>query len=322
MDKEGFRDMLRDRKVPEDKLEPAIALAERFEAFLTDKPANADNAWAFSKVLIAEGNNSFENYVTLIRYCRFIKNDNMFIALMELVDGGEVAGNLYRMVGEKFGEELRDEIYAGAEVTPYGLPTPEKPATLHPVLERLQAKVGVQAGQDFLSACLRDLPDKYFSDEKRKFKKAADIDDFLKKRHQGFVRWLRSCQRQGQLFFVQEITDEVLAFVKDNQEIGGGRRDGNIIYETKIPYMTKQYLAEEDPTMKRYYACHCPWAREAVRRGNTRLVEDFCYCSGGFHKKPFEVIFGQPLKVEVLETVLKGDDRCRFAIHLPEEAIL
>jgi hypothetical protein len=321
MDKQGFRNMLQGQKLPKGKIEAAVALAERFEAFLTGKPTTAENAWAFSKILIAEGNNTRENYVALIRYCRFIKNDEMFTALMELVDGGDVSENLYRLVGEKFGGEVRDDIFAGIGVAPYGIPSPDKPAYMHPVIERLQAKVGEQASRDFLSACLRDLPDKYFLGEKRKYRKAKDIDEYLKKRHQGFVRWLRSCQRQGQLFFVQEITDEVLAFVKSDQEIGGGRREGNIIFETKVPYLTKQYLAEKDPTMKRYYACHCPWAREAVRRGDTQLVEDFCYCSAGFHKKPFEVAFGQPLKTEVLESVLRGDDRCRFAIYLPEEAI-
>jgi hypothetical protein len=185
----------------------------------------------------------------------------------------------------------------------------------------LQAKVGAQACRDFLSASLRDLPDRYFRGEKQKYQKAQDIAEYLKKRHQSFVERLKECQRQGQLFFVQEITDEVVVFVQEDLEIGGGRREGNIVYETKIPYMTKQYLAESNPTMKRYYACHCPWVREAIRRGDVRLFEDFCSCSGGFHKKPFEVIFGQTLKVDVLESVLKGDERCRFAIHLPEGAL-
>jgi predicted hydrocarbon binding protein len=52
-----------------------------------------------------------------------------------------------------------------------------------------------------------------------------------------------------------------------------------------------------------------------------RPAGTFCNCSAGFHKKPFEVAFGQPVKVEVLESVLLGGERCRFAIHLPEEAI-
>jgi hypothetical protein len=104
-------------------------------------------------------------------------------------------------------------------------------------------------------------------------------------------------------------------------EMGGGLRKGNVIYETKIPYLTKQFLAGTDPALKRYYYCHCPWVREAVKNRDVRLSEAFCNCSAGFHKKTFEVIFKQPLKADVLESIIKGDERCRFAIHLPEGAI-
>jgi predicted hydrocarbon binding protein len=53
-----------------------------------------------------------------------------------------------------------------------------------------------------------------------------------------------------------------------------------------------------------------------------KIKDTFCNCSAGFHKKTFEVIFEKTLKVDVLESILKGDDRCRFAIHLPDEAIV
>jgi hypothetical protein len=33
------------------------------------------------------------------------------------------------------------------------------------------------------------------------------------------------------------------------------------------------------------------------------------------------VIFRRPFQVEVLESVLRGDMRCRFAIRLPQEAV-
>ena len=322
MDEQGFRTILVNRNMPGDRLAPALALAARFDAFLMGKPATAETAWAFSKILIDEGSNTEENYITLLRYCRFIQNHDMYVAFMELVDGGEVSGNLYRKVGKQFGKQLRQEIFAGIGVTPYGTPTPEKPATLQPVIERLEAKIGLEACADFLSAGLRSLPTRYFLGERRKYKQAAGIDEYLRQRKEGFVAQLEACLREGRPFFAQEITQEVIDFVRNDPEMGGGRRAGNIIYETKIPYMTQKYLAETDPTLRRYYACHCPWAREAIQNGDVRPAETFCYCSGGFHKKTFEVIFNQPLKVEVLESALKGDDRCRFAIHLPSEARL
>lgn len=320
MDRQGFRDSLRQRGLVGEQIEASLAIAERFDAFVREpgRAPSADTAWAFSRLLIEEGGNTEEAYIALIRYCRFINENDMFVALLELVDGGEVAGNLHRMLAEAFGDELRDEVYASTGVPPYGTPTPEKPATLQPVIQRLEARVGHEACAAFLSACLRDLPDEAYLPEREKYRQAGGIDAYLCQAKEAFVAELEACYREGRLFFAQEITQDVLDFVRSDPEMGGGRREGAIVYETKIPYMTKQYLAATDPTLKRYYACHCPWARDAVKDGNGELAEVFCYCSGGFHKKALEVIFEQPLKVEVLESILKGDTRCRFAIHLPE----
>jgi predicted hydrocarbon binding protein len=44
----------------------------------------------------------------------------------------------------------------------------------------------------------------------------------------------------------------------------------------------------------------------------------WCDCSAGFEKTLFDNAFGESLEVEVLESVLDGSERCRFAIKLPE----
>ncbi len=318
MDRQAFRTYLISRNTPPDGVEASLALAERFETFLADQQPDAASAWAFSRLLIEADENTEENYIALIRYCYLIRNNDMYIALLELVDGGEVGGNFFRKVAEEFGEALQDEVFAGTGIAPYGTPTPDKPRFLHPALERLQSRIGAQACRDFLSASLRDLPDEYYLEDREMYRQSRNIDDYLVKRKQAFIERLIACQQSGRLFFAQEVTDEVIAFVQDHPEMGGGRREGNLVYETKIPYQAKQYLAENDPVLKRYYYCHCPWAREAIKNTAVHLVADFCYCSGGFHKKAFEIIFDQPLKVDVLASVLRGDDCCRFAIHLPE----
>jgi hypothetical protein len=109
--------------------------------------------------------------------------------------------------------------------------------------------------------------------------------------------------------------------VKRHPEIHKGVRQGSIVYEAKIPYMTVDYLAESDKQRKRYHYCHCPWVRESLKAGDVSVSPTFCQCSAGFHKKSWEVIFEQPLQAEVVETVLKGDPWCKIAIHLPEEAL-
>lgn len=64
---------------------------------------------------------------------------------------------------------------------------------------------------------------------------------------------------EDKLWYTVEINDEVLDFIKSDPEMEGGKRKGDKIYITKVPYNAVRYLHETDPKMKRYYACHCPW---------------------------------------------------------------
>ncbi len=273
MDKQGFRTMLEGRKVPAEKMDSALALAERFEQYVQSSSSDlsTETTWAFSRILIDEGMNTEENFITLARYGLFIKNDTVFVAFLESLDGGEAQENLYKRVAEWFGESVRDEVFAGIGVAPFGIPTPEKPKFMHPVIERLQQAVGEEACREFLSDCLRDLPDEYYSKERELYLSSTDVDDYIARKKQKFVTELETCQREGRLFFAQEVTEQVLEFVRNDPEIGGGLRAGNIVYETKIPFNTKGYLTETNSTLKRYHYCHCPWAREAVKSGEQGL---------------------------------------------------
>jgi hypothetical protein len=68
--------------------------------------------------------------------------------------------------------------------------------------------------------------------------------------------------------------------------------------------------------MKAYHACHCPFAKEAIKKGNVTISPTWCHCSAGFTKYQFDLIFGQELKVTPLELALKNDLRCRFELSL------
>ena len=80
--------------------------------------------------------------------------------------------------------------------------------------------------------------------------------------------------------------------------------------------MAKKYLHEKDDKRKRHYYCHCPWVREAIL-SDLKISSNFCYCSAAFEKRPWDVIFDQPVKVDIVETVLRGDLICKFAIQIP-----
>jgi predicted hydrocarbon binding protein len=48
-----------------------------------------------------------------------------------------------------------------------------------------------------------------------------------------------------------------------------------------------------------------------------KVPADYCYCGAGFYKDIWEEILQQPVEVELLSSVLQGDDTCQVAIHLP-----
>lgn len=325
MDKDGFQVFLQERKIAEKEINKHLEIIEQFEGFLQQpgrqKPselATADDIRSFSNFMIRAKLNTMANYYGLLRYGRFVNNKAMIVAVVELLDGSEALDNLYHRLGEVIGESKRDQVFQGIDLPPLGTPVSERPRVTCVVMDRLERLVDPEVIDQILFNCLRDLQDEWYLDDKKKFLESKGIEAYLERKGKEFIAQLEKIRDEDGLFFTQKITDEVIDFVRSRPDIREGVLEGNILYETKIPYMTIEYLAETDPKMKRYYYCHCPWVREAVRTGDVRISPRFCNCSVGFHKKSWEVIFDQPLQAEVVESVLQGDLQCKFAIHLPE----
>lgn len=323
MDQDGFRQFLQERQLDEAAINASLSIVERFEDFLraADLPADADSARAFSERMIQDNLNTSENYVALARYGWFVQNRAVYVAVFELLDGAEAMDNLHRKLGDAIGEPARDAIFEGIDLPPLGTPNAQKPPLTQVVMERMEATVDPAISHPLLTDSLRDLPEAWYGGIKEKFEACGGVDAYLEQKGRDFIAELEELKAAGKLFFTQEITDEVIAFVARHPEIGQGVREGNVVYEVKIPYMTKEYLAETDEQLKPYYYCHCPWARESLRNDAVQVPATFCQCSAGFHKRPWEIIFDQPLRAEVVESVLKGDPWCKIAIHLPDDAV-
>ncbi len=101
-----------------------------------------------------------------------------------------------------------------------------------------------------------------------------------------------------------------------NQELLSGSLVGEKLYITKIPYEINSYLNEKDEKLRRYHACHCSFVRENILSGKVDIPKEWCYCSAGFAKYPFEIILNQELDVKLLKTPVDGDLICRFEIDL------
>lgn len=53
-----------------------------------------------------------------------------------------------------------------------------------------------------------------------------------------------------------------------------------------------------------------------VKDGPARLPDTYCYCSRGWMKEVFETVVGKPVDVDLVESIKRGGQRCRFTIQL------
>jgi hypothetical protein len=320
-----FREYCAVRNLDNATVETHIKIVRQFEAFLRRKnknrnPTNATPAdiHSFMSQLMKKSENNQGNLLGLLRYSHFAGNKKTEIALLELMDGSDVLEKLSNTLRDTIGGSERDAIFEGISLPPLGTHSKDKAAITKQFMKNLETKLGEKKAREILLTGPHAAPKEEFLPEKAEFLASKSIDDFLKKLHNEYVESLEKHMREKTLYFTQEIDEEVVEYVRNTPTCQVGVRDGDVIYVTKIPYMAKRYLHEEDPKRKRYYYCHCPWVREAIL-SDSEISPNFCYCSAAYEKRIWDVILDQPVQADVLETVLKGDLICRFAIHIPKD---
>ena len=323
LDIDGFKDFLETRNVSSDAVESSLAQIKDFEEHLKKIGKNIENAtredfYAYSSYLIETGKNAPDNYISILRYGFFKKLNELIIAGMEVLDGSEVMENLSKRLASEFNQEIRDYVFSEAKLPPLGISPEKKPQYTRRLISKLEEKIGTHACAEFLNRGLRDRYEESRRPDREKFLKSKNLDDFLEQKRKDFIALLEKHHREGTLFFTQEITKDVLEFVKTNPYIESGVRDGDRIIIEKIPHMAKEYLVEKDEQKKRYFYCHCPWVKEAFKESARPLSPVFCNCSAGFYRAYWEIVFDQPVRVDVLESLLKGDPICKFAVYIPK----
>jgi len=325
LDEKGFEGVCVERKLDKKTTEMNIKMVKEFEQFLEKtrrkkdwSNAKTNDLQRFTATLIKNKMNTWDNLLALLRYARFIENREVEVALLEILDGSDVLEKLSDTLKQSVGVSKHKEILEGIELPPLGTSSKDKPRITKKFMERLETKLGEDKCREILLSGPHASPKKHYLPERKKFLESKGIDDFLERRHKEYVDELKKHMKDNTLYFTQEINETVLEYVRNTPSCQNGVREGDIIYVTKIPYMAKEYLREKDLKKKRHYYCHCPWVREAIVSG-MKIPPNFCYCSAGFEKRPWDVIFDQPVKADVVETVLKGDLICKFAIYIPEE---
>jgi len=318
-----FREYCQQRKFDTATTEAAVAAVQDFEQYVTAVGATLETVTTghlsdYLQQLVQTGTASEEQLLALARYNYVTRRNDLFIQLAHTIEAPGILPTLRERARQIIGETATDELFSGVDLPPEGSPLDSYPLVVAEILTRMEGTLPAETCRQVLTGNMHQIPDAQFEDMRERFQKSPDIDAFLADRHARLVQDLEEHMNQSKLWYEQEITHEVVDFVRGDPEIQSGVRDGDVIYVTKIPFAPQAYLDEDNPTMKRYDACHCPLARSSIISGRPKVSPLLCYCSAGYEKLAFDAIFGEPVKVDVLESVLGGSDRCRFAMTIPE----
>lgn len=153
---------------------------------------------------------------------------------------------------------------------------------------------------------------------REEFLKIGDLDMFLQKHLERETKRFVELNREHRDFYGQEITDEVLEFIQKNPSMLAPVRHGNKLHCMAFPYNMKEYLNAADDTMRRYHACHCPFAKESIL-SDMPVSSTLCYCSLGHVMNFTEAFLDRELEGRVVRSVLNGDLTCEYEIMIPEE---
>ena len=256
----------------------------------------------------------------LIHYANFSKKYEYIIEIIDIAEGYNAMDNLHQRIAEKHGEEIREEVFKGMTIPPLGVHPDTKPQFTKKIMKRMEKILGEEKTVELLAPCLHGGPVESAKRDRDDFLKLKDIDEFLVLKKKELVERIEKHRDDGTLEYAQYIDDEVVEYVKNSLTITPGKREGDKIIVTKIPYQIQKFLKAEDQRMKRYYSCYCAWVRGAIKKGEEgNISANFCHCSAGYFKQYWDIIFDQSVKVEPIDTPLTGALECKFAVHIPLE---
>jgi len=160
---------------------------------------------------------------------------------------------------------------------------------------------------DVVTGCACHYPRAKLLSVRAAFRKSGSFPEAIDLLRKQFVESLRD----GMLMDM-EIVNKLL-------EMGmgvAGVLDGSRIIAVKIPKSgnLRKWIGEKDSQARREMYCHCPRVNKAVKQG-IRMPVEYCLCGAGFYRNIWETITESPVRVEVIESVFDGDDRCCVAVY-------
>ena len=314
---ESYIQILKQRGKTDSTLELASEVLGHYHEFVRDEVMSLESVRSYCARHIAGKPDAADRIVVLFWYADHIKSKESGTYLVTLLGTLGVIESQRRRLIHLYGEEAAVQVFSELTMPQLGSDLDAYPQAVTNYLQRMAEVLEPGSCQKVLAGNHHEIDPEAFREDKELWQQSGDLDEFLKQKHQRLVSRLQEHADTGKLWFEQYITQEVVDYVKEHQEIQTGIRQGDRIIVSKIPYNPDAWLKESDPLLKRFHACHCPFTRFSILT-ETPVPDLWCYCSGGFTKLCFDYLYERDLEVELIESVLSGGESCRFAIKLPD----
>ncbi len=218
---------------------------------------------------------------------------------------GKLSSNLKKTIGQ----ERAKIVAAGKETLSDASSGEELINWTKGMMERLESSTTETEIHDIMTGCACRYPEEELKIIRDEFRKTGSSDRAHALLQKEFEKSIR---------IYKQLEDEHMNYILERGMGAAGVKNGNTIIATKIPKDFKKYYESTDPSEKPFLYCHCPRIRSMLKEGKTDIPSSYCYCGAGFYRWMWEFVTDKPVRVEVSESILKGDDLCRIKIHLSE----
>lgn len=199
---------------------------------------------------------------------------------------------LTRHLQEILGEEKALLVAPGREELDLTSPLEERFLWVRGAVEKMESLFGDRECYQVLSRCAHVFPPRQIS-------KLREV-------------YLEAEGRTGNTLAA---VDAVIDFMGEDPGWGQRpQRDGFTVLSSKKPRDPEGYQQAVTPEEKKRAYCFCPLLRQHLQED---MPPCFCYCGAGWYRQQWEGALGQPVKIRITRSLLRGDDRCEFAIELP-----
>jgi len=213
-----------------------------------------------------------------------------------------------KCLDEAVGLEIRDKILDSNEKNYRGLTRHDVIEWSKSAMERLDQLVDEKTRNDIMTGCACQMPTIRLQKMREKY---AETKNFI------LVHQMLQEQFEGDLKAFLNLDEYQIDEIRKKGWGVAGVIEGNKIIATKMPAKYHEYMKATDSREKKYLFCHCARIKSLIMKQEENISLTYCYCGAGFYKGIWEEILQQPVNVEVLKSVLQGDEVCMIAIHLP-----